>query len=124
MIAFVTAIGYGLSYEIAKLLGWEEWLCIVACLVLGVAVEWVVSKIIFSRAIQKKTSYRFMAFAVLILIFLAVQYFVMTWLKLSMLEALAGFWALRSPWPSAGTVCGKSASSTETGATVLYLTKR
>lgn len=93
MIAFVTAIGYGLSYEIAKLLGWEEWLCIVACLVFGVAVEWVVSKIIFSRAIQKKTSYRVMAFAVLILIFVAVQYAVMTWLKLSMLEALAGQYA-------------------------------
>ena len=93
MIAFVTAIGYGLSYEIPKLLGWEEWLCIVTCLVLGVAVEWVVSKIIFSSAIQKKTSYRVMAFAVLICIFLAVQYFVMTWLKLSMLEALAGQYA-------------------------------
>ena len=90
MIAFVTAIGYGLSYEIAKLLGWEEWQCVVACLVFGVAVEWVVSKIIFSSTIQKKTSYRFLAFAVLICIFVAVQYFVMKWLKLSMLEHLAG----------------------------------
>ena len=62
----------------------------VACLVFGVAVEWVVSKIIFSSTIQKKTSYRFLAFAVLICIFVAVQYFVMKWLKLSMLEHLAG----------------------------------
>ena len=90
MIAFVTAIGYGLSYEIAKLLGWAEWQCAVACLVFGVAVEWVVSKIIFSSTIQKKPTYRIIAFAVLICIFVVVQYFVMKWWKLSMLEHLAG----------------------------------
>ena len=90
MIAFVTAIGYGLSYEIAKLLSWAEWQCVVACLVFGVAVEWVVSKIIFSSTIQKKPAYRFLAFAVLICIFVVVQYFVMKWLKLSLLEHLAG----------------------------------
>ena len=88
MIAFVSALGYGLGYEIPKLLGWPEWQCLAICLVAGFAMDCVVGSIIFSRAIQKKPAYRFLAFALFIVIFLAVQHIAMSWLGVSMLGHL------------------------------------
>ena len=88
MIAFVSALGYGLGYEIPKLLGWPEWQCLAICLVAGFAMDCVVGRIIFSRAIQKKPAYRFLAFALFIIIFLAVQHIAMSWLGVSMLGHL------------------------------------
>ena len=88
MIAFVSALGYGLGYEIPKLLGWPEWQCLAICLVTGFAMDCVVGRIIFSRAIQKNPSYRFLAFALFIIIFLAVQHIAMSWLGVSMLSHL------------------------------------
>ena len=88
MIAFVSALGYGLGYEIPKLLGWPDWQCLAVCFVVGFAMDFVVGSIIFSRAIQKKPVYRFMAFALFIIIFLAVQHIAMSWLGVSMLGHL------------------------------------
>ena len=90
MIAFVSALGYGLGYEIPKLLGWPDWQCLAVCLVAGFAMDCVVGSIIFSRAIQKKPAYRFLAFALFIVIFLAVQHIAMSWLGVSMLRRQYG----------------------------------
>lgn len=88
MIAFVSALGYGLGYEIPKLLGWPDWQCLAVCFVVGFAMDFAVGSIIFSRAIQKKPVYRFVAFALFIIIFLAVQHIAMSWLGVSMLGHL------------------------------------
>ena len=88
MIAFFTAIGYGLGFEIPKLLGWPDWQCMAVCLVVGFTLEEAVSRIIFSRAIQKKPAYRFIAFALFILAFFAVQYVATSWLGVSILGHL------------------------------------
>ena len=88
MIAFVSALGYGLGYEIPKLLGWPDWQCLAVCFVAGFAMDFAVGRIIFSRAIQKKPVYRFVAFALFIIIFLAVQHIAMSWLGVSMLGHL------------------------------------
>ena len=88
MMAFVSALGYGLGYEIPKLLGWPDWQCLAVCFVAGFAMDFAVGRIIFSRAIQKKPAYRFVAFALFIFIFLAVQHIAMSWLGVSMLGHL------------------------------------
>ncbi|MBR2183353.1 MAG: carboxylesterase/lipase family protein [Acidaminococcaceae bacterium] len=88
MIAFVAAAGYGLGFEIPKLLGWPDWQCLAVCLVVGFVLEEVISRIIFSKAIQKKQAYRYMAFVLFIFIFLAVQYAATSWLGVSMLGHL------------------------------------
>ena len=88
MIAFVSALGYGLGYEIPKLLGWPEWQCLAVCFSVGFAMDFAVGRIIFSRAIQKKPVFRFIAFAILIFIFLAAQHFALSWLGVSMLGHL------------------------------------
>lgn len=88
MIAFVSALGYGLGYEIPKLLGWPEWQCLAVCFALGLAMDFLVGGIIFSKAIQKKPAYRFVAFAILVCIFLAAQHLALSWLGVSMLGHL------------------------------------
>ena len=52
MIAFVAAAGYGLGYEIPKLLGWPDWQCLAVCFVVGFVMDFVVGRIIFSRVIH------------------------------------------------------------------------
>ena len=88
MIAFIAALGYGLSFEIPKNFGWPVWLCGVICLVIGVALESLVEKIVFSKTVQKNTKNRLIIFAVFILIFLAGEYISVWAMDVSMLEHL------------------------------------
>ena len=64
MVAFMSAMGYGLGYALAKHAGWSDIMSLAACLVLGMSLETVVSKIIYSKDVQKKNSNRFMRNAV------------------------------------------------------------
>ena len=88
MIAFVAALGYGLSFEIPKNLGYPEWLSGVICLIVGVALEGIIEKIVFSEAVQKKTLNRVIIFAAFIITFLAAQYFSVWLMGASMIEHL------------------------------------
>ena len=88
MIAFIAALGYGLSFEIPKNFGWPMWLCGVICLVIGVALELLVEKIVFSKTVQKSTLNRVMIFAAFILIFLAGEYISVWAMGVSMVEHL------------------------------------
>ena len=88
MIAFVAALGYGLSFEIPKNLGYPEWLSGVICLIVGLSLESIVEKIVFSEAVQKKTLNRVIIFAAFIITFLAAQYFSVWLMGVSMIEHL------------------------------------
>ncbi|MBR3050021.1 MAG: carboxylesterase family protein [Selenomonadaceae bacterium] len=77
-IALVAAVGYGFSFEIPKILGYPEWLSIASCLVIGMALEGLEYKIVFSKTVQNKPACRFTAFAVLIIIFFAAVYIATT----------------------------------------------
>ena len=48
-----------------------------------------VKKIVFSRAVQKKNSHRFMALAAIFVVFLAVQYLAMEFMKMDLSEHVA-----------------------------------
>ena len=77
-IALVAAVGYGFSFEIPKISGYPEWLCIVVCLVVGTTLEGLAYKIVFSETVQNKPAYRFTAFAVLSIIFFVAVYLAAT----------------------------------------------
>ena len=47
MIAFVSSLGYGFSDAISRQLGWPMFLCIGATMVLGIALEGIINRIIF-----------------------------------------------------------------------------
>ena len=65
----------------------------VACIALGMGLELVISKIIFSKAVQKKRMNRVLIYVVIFLIFLAVQYFAIHRMGVSLLE-----YVHRTPW--------------------------
>ncbi len=73
-IALVAAVGYGFSFEIPKILGYPEWMSIVSCLVVGMTLEGLAYKIVFSEIVQNQPAYRFTTFVVLIIIFLGAWY--------------------------------------------------
>ena len=88
MVAFISALGYGFGYTIPMHLGWPQLACIVTCFALGIVLEEIISKIVFSKAVQKKTANRVFTYAAILLVFLSAQHFSMRWLGASLLEDL------------------------------------
>ena len=84
MVAFVAAFGYGFGYTLSKHFGWPELVCIAICLVLGMASERIVSRIIFSKSVQKKMTNRVIAYAACLLVFLVSHIVSVLWLNSSM----------------------------------------
>jgi len=86
MIAFVSAVGYGLGTEIPHLLGAPAWLGYVVSMGVGMLLEGIVSKIVFSKAVQKKTTNKICVFAGFLLIFALGQAFLSKWSNVSLLN--------------------------------------
>ena len=93
IIALVSAVGYGFSFEIPKFLGYEEWLCTIICLVVGMSLEALQYKIIFSKFIQKKPAHRSMAFAVLVIVFLFAVHIATEYIEMPLLDYILGQYA-------------------------------
>ena len=88
MVAFISALGYGFGETIAKLSGWPAILCGVASFVLGLVMEEIISKIVFSKAVQKSTANRVFIYVAIPLVFLLAQYASIRWMGVSMLQYL------------------------------------
>ena len=88
-VGLIAALGYGFGFEIPKLMGYSIWLSSIICLVVGMLVEGMVKKIVFSRAVQKKNSHRVMALAAIVAVFLAVRYFATEFMKMDLSEHVA-----------------------------------
>ena len=104
MIAFIAALGYGLGLEIPKNLGWPMWLCSIICLFAGLAVEGLVEKIVFSKAVQKSILKRVMIFAAFVIIFLASEYLSVRAMGASMVEHLLTEYVFVIGLPVAGFI--------------------
>ena len=88
MIPFVSAIGYGYGETIAMLFGWPAWLCLVACFAVGLLIEGIITKIIFSGPVQKKAGNRVLAYAACILFFIVAHYISAKCMGKSMIDYL------------------------------------
>ena len=86
MVALIAALGYGFGETIARLSGWSELMCIVACFALGILLEEIISCIVFSKAVQKNKSTRILTFAAILMVFLTAQYISVRWMDTSLLE--------------------------------------
>ena len=89
MVAFISALGYGFGYTIPLHLGWPQLACMVTCFALGIALEEIISKIVFNEDVQKKPANRVFTYAAILLVFLAAQYVSMRWLGASLMGDLA-----------------------------------
>lgn len=83
MVGFIMAIGYGLGFAVPKAMGWPDWQCAVVCWVLGYVLQEVATRILFSKTVQSNTAYRYTVFGAFVLLFLAAEYAVMSWMGLS-----------------------------------------
>lgn len=99
MVAFMSAMGYGLGYALAKHAGWSDIMSLAACLVLGMSLEAVVGKIVYSKVVQKKNSNRVMTYAIIFVVFLAAQYFAYSRMGVSLLRDLRDEWAFVVGFP-------------------------
>ena len=83
IVAGISGIGYGLGFEIPKILGLEEWQCVVICLIVGVALDKMSNAVVFSQTVQSSTANRIMIFLAYILIGTAIQYAFISWKDIS-----------------------------------------
>ena len=88
MIPFVSAIGYGYGETIALLFGWSAPACLAACFALGILLEEIITRIIYSGAVQKKTRNRVLVYAACIIFFAVGHYISAKWMGKSMTEYL------------------------------------
>lgn len=88
MVAFISALGYGFGETIAKLFGWPEIVCMGASFALGLALSEIISRIAFSKAVQKSRKNRILVYAAVFLIFLIAQGISVKWMGTSMLDYL------------------------------------
>ena len=86
MVAFISALGYGLGAEIPMLLGWPGWTSTLISMAAGMALEALISKIVFSKPIQRNKVNRIVTFCMIFLVFLLFQLFVSRWSKVSLFE--------------------------------------
>ena len=88
MVAFISALGYGFGETIAYLSGWSKPMCVVACLAVGIAAEEIITRIVFSKTVQKSMKNRIITYAAILLFFLAAQYVSTRWMGVSMMGYL------------------------------------
>ena len=74
IIAFISALVYGLSFEIPILLGWGIWTALTLCLIIGGAIDMVTKKIVFNKVVQKNAMNKTLIFCALFIIFIIGQY--------------------------------------------------
>lgn len=88
IVTFISAIGYGLSFEIPKILGWEMWQCVIFCTVAGGTLDLVSRKIVFSQAVQNNVVTKKLIVFAFVLVFLVGQYIALKLTGLSMYDYL------------------------------------
>ena len=104
MVAFIAALGYGFGYSIPMRLGWPQLACIVICFALGIVLEEIVGKIVFSKTVQAKTSNRVCVYAAILLVFIIAEYVSTRLLGESLLESLQEEFAFVVGLPILGLV--------------------
>ena len=87
-VAFVSSLGCGFGEVFSRLLGWPEFVCILASIALGLGTEEVINRIAFSKVVQKNPKNRAMLYGGFVLFFLLVHYMTVTRMGVSMVDYL------------------------------------
>ena len=83
IVAGISGIGYGLGFEIPKILGYEEWQCGVICLIVGMTLDKLANAVVFSKFVQSSTTNRIMIFLAYLLMGVTIQYSFVSWKEIS-----------------------------------------
>ena len=85
-VAFVSALGYGFGETISRIFGWPEAVCGVVSFLLGMGLGGIISRIAFSREVQKSPRNRIITYSSVLVIFLFAQYISIRWMGVSMMD--------------------------------------
>ena len=88
MAAAVAALGYGYMDTFAKLFRWPWYIALLACLFVGMTLEPLIHRIVFSKAVQKKKRNRIFTYIAIVLLFLVAHSISSRWMGASMLQYL------------------------------------
>lgn len=88
MIAFVSALGYGLGERIPNFFGCPELVCWVVSFAVGVLLEQIMNKVVFSEPVQTKPKIRILIYGVSIIAFLVAHYISISWMGVSLVDYL------------------------------------
>lgn len=72
MVSFVSAIGYGFGMVVPSAYGVNPVICFIICMALGTILDKLANKVIFSSYVQESNKRRYIVFAAVALMFLAV----------------------------------------------------
>lgn len=70
MFTFISCIGYSVGYIIPKSYGMNDFISMVICFALGMAIDSFVNKILYSRFLQENNRNKYIAFAGMLLIYM------------------------------------------------------
>ena len=87
-VAVISALGYGFGEVIAKLSGWSMLVCGLISFVIGIALEAIMHKLVFSKAVQKSTTNRVITYIICFMIFMIVHIVSFVQTGVSMLDYL------------------------------------
>lgn len=76
MFAFISCIGYSIGYIIPKSCGMNDFISIIICFALGMAIDSVVNKILYSRFLQENNRNKYIVFAGMLLIYIIALFLV------------------------------------------------
>ena len=86
IVAFASAMGYGLGETIPKLLGLPELVCVAAGFAVAFVLEETVYRMVFSRIVQTKMRNRVLTFAAILLAFLTAHYILVRRMGVSLID--------------------------------------
>ena len=87
-VAVISALGYGFGEVIAKLSGWSMPVCGLISFVIGIVLEAIMHKIVFSKTVQKSTTNRVITYIICFMIFMIVHIVSFVQTGVSMLDYL------------------------------------
>ena len=70
IVAFFSAMGYAFGYSVPSMLNVPDWLCLILCIVGGMAMQEIASRIIYSRFTQEKAWRKVLVFSAFVVVFL------------------------------------------------------
>ncbi len=83
IVAGISGIGYGLGFKIPQILGYEEWQCVIICLIVGMVLDKLANAVVFNKFVQSSKTNRILTFAGYILFGLAIEQAFASWQDIS-----------------------------------------
>ena len=88
VIAFVSALGYGIGETVPRMFGCPELLCVAVGFAVGILLEEISGRAVLSKTVQKRKRNRALAYGLIVLAFLAGHFVSVSRMGVSLVDYL------------------------------------